>query len=111
MRIVLLILLVLFFSSCTAIIALADSASNSLNLSLPNASQNFQADKFRAGELDCSNAIGSATNWEFGVTGIIQGADNNKQTGDIGVYSRITIPLGARARSRIDCNRLYDKMT
>lgn len=108
MRIVLLILLVLFLSGCTAIIALADSASNSLNLSLPNASQNFQADKFRAGELDCSNAIGSATNWEFGVTGIIQGADNNKQTGDIGVYSRITIPLGARARSRIDCNRLYE---
>jgi hypothetical protein len=87
-------------------IAWADSVSNSLNLSLPNASQNFQADKFRAGELDCSNAIGSATNWEFGVTGLIQ-SDTTK-TGDIGVYSRITIPLGARARSRIDCNRLYE---
>lgn len=73
---------------------------------MPNASQNFQADKFRAGELDCSNAIGSATNWEFGVTGLIQ-SDTTK-TGDIGVYSRITIPLGARARSRIDCNRLYE---
>jgi hypothetical protein len=87
-------------------IAWADSVSNSLNLSLPNSSQNFQADKFRAGELDCSNAIGSATNWEFGVTGLIQ-SDTTK-TGDIGVYSRITIPLGARARSRIDCNRLYE---
>jgi hypothetical protein len=87
-------------------IAWADSVSNSLNLSLPNASQNFQADKFRAGELDCSNAIGSATNWEFGVTGLIQ--SDNKKTGDIGVYSRITIPLGKRAKSRIDCNRLYE---
>ena len=87
-------------------IAWADSVSNSLNLSLPNASQNFQADKFRAGELDCSNAIGSATNWEFGVTGLIQ--SDTTRTGDIGVYSRITIPLGARARSRIDCNRLYE---
>jgi hypothetical protein len=87
-------------------IAWADSVSNSLNLSLPNASQNFQADKFRAGELDCSNAIGSATNWEFGVTGLIQ-SDTTK-TGDIGVYSRITIPLGARSKSRIDCNRLYE---
>ena len=87
-------------------IAWADSVSNSLNLSLPNSSQNFQADKFRAGELDCSNAIGSATNWEFGVTGLIQ--SDVKRTGDIGVYSRITIPLGARARSRIDCNRLYE---
>ena len=86
--------------------AWADSVSNSLNLSLPNASQNFQADKFRAGELDCSNAIGSATNWEFGVTGLIQ--SDTTRTGDIGVYSRITIPLGARARSRIDCNRLYE---
>ena len=87
-------------------IAWADSVSNSLNLSLPNASQNFQADKFRAGELDCSNAIGSATNWEFGVTGLIQ--SDNKKTGDIGVYSRITIPLGSRAKSRIDCNRLNE---
>jgi hypothetical protein len=87
-------------------IAWADSVSNSLNLSLPNSSQNFQADKFRAGELDCSNAIGSATNWEFGVTGLIQ--SDVKRTGDIGVYSRITIPLGGRAKSRIDCNRLYE---
>jgi len=86
--------------------AWADSVSNSLNLSLPNASQNFQADKFRAGELDCSNAIGSATNWEFGVTGLIQ--SDTTRTGDIGVYSRITIPLGGRAKSRIDCNRLYE---
>ena len=58
----------------------ADSASNSLNLSLPSSGSNYQSDKFRAGDLECSNAIGSATQWEFGVTGIIQGSNlvNNK---------------------------------
>jgi len=91
----------------------ADSASNSLNLSLPSSGSNYQSDKFRAGDLECSNAIGSATQWEFGVTGIIQGSNlvNNiktSKTGDIGVYSRIVIPLGKRAKNRIDCNRLFE---
>lgn len=87
----------------------ADSASNSLSLSLPNTGMGYQSDKFRAGELDCSNSIGSATNLEFGVTGIIQGgAFGNKTVGDIGVYSKVTIPLGKVAKSRIDCNRLYE---
>jgi hypothetical protein len=67
----------------------------------------YQSDQFRAGELDCSNAIGSATQLEFGVTGIID-KDMGNQIGDVGVYSRITIPLGKRAKSRIDCNRLYE---
>ena len=92
-------------------IAYSDSASNSLSLSLPNSNTGYQTDKFRAGELDCSNAIGSATNLEFGVTGIIQGgtlANSSNRVGDIGVYSKITIPLGKRAKSRIDCNRLYE---
>ena len=53
---------------CMTTTALADSSS--LNLALPNAPGNYQSDKFRAGDLDCSNAIGSATNLEFGVTGI-----------------------------------------
>jgi hypothetical protein len=89
--------------------------SSSLNLALPGAPGNYQSDKFRAGELDCSNAIGSATNLEVGVTGIIDkgGYDSmnnyfNTQTGDVGVYARITIPLGKRAKNRIDCNRLYE---
>lgn len=87
--------------------------STSLNLAMPNPSQNYQSDKFRAGDLDCSNAIGSATNLEFGVTGIIdKGYDAMNNTfndaGDIGVYARITIPLGKRVKSRIDCNRLYE---
>tara|TARA_R110000823_G_scaffold261056_2_gene381738 strand:+ start:1977 stop:2378 length:402 start_codon:yes stop_codon:yes gene_type:complete len=98
----------LFICSCT--ISWADSASNSLSLSLPNSSAGYQSDKFRAGELDCSNAIGSATQLEFGVTGIIQGGNstNSSKTGDIGIYSRIVIPLGKRVKSRIDCNRLYE---
>lgn len=90
--------------------------SSSLNLALPNASGNYQSDKFRAGDLDCSNAIGSATNLEVGVTGIIDNGyfDNVNnyinETGpvDVGVYARITIPLGKRTKSRIDCNRLYE---
>ena len=95
----------------TASTAYADSSSNSLNLSMPNSSGSYQSDKFRAGELDCSNAIGSATQLEFGVTGLIQGGTsftNGKKVGDIGVYSRIIIPLGKRVKSRINCNRLYE---
>lgn len=90
--------------------------SSSLNLALPAAPGSYQSDKFRAGDLDCSNAIGSATTLEFGVTGIIAngGYDamnnyfNDTRTGDIGVYSRIVIPLGKRVKNRIDCNRLYE---
>ena len=93
-----------------------NAESSSLNLALPSTPGNYQSDKFRAGELDCSNAIGSATNLEFGVTGIISNGDytamneyiNGPKTGDVGVYARITIPLGKVARSRIDCNRLYE---
>ena len=93
-----------------------NAESSSLNLALPSTPGNYQSDKFRAGELDCSNAIGSATNLEFGVTGIISNGDytamneyiNGPKTGNVVVYARITIPLGKVARSRIDCNRLYE---
>ena len=105
------ILLIISLLVCSYIPSWADSTSNSLSLSLPNSSMSYQADKFRAGELDCSNAIGSATQREFGVTGIIQGgtiSTDSKKTGDIGVYSRIIIPLGKIVKSRIDCNRLYE---
>ena len=104
MRILFLVLLV--FARAT----FADSTSNSLSLSLPNSGTNYQSDSFRSGDLDCTNAIGSATNIEFGLTSIIQGgtAENSGKTGDIGIYSKITIPLGKRAKSRIDCNRLYE---
>ena len=85
-------------------------ANGSLNLTLPTPSQNFQSDKFRAGELDCSNAIGGGTNLEFGVTGFIDNGvaenflDDPKQ---VGVYGRITIPLDG-PRERINCNILYE---
>jgi len=94
----------------------AYAESNSLSLALPGAPNTYQSDKFRAGELDCSNAIGSATNLEFGVTGLVSTPDGlqatndyiNGRTKDVGVYARITIPLGKRAKSRIDCNQLYE---
>ena len=110
MRIWLCILIIMFVTSCSVVRAFADSASNSLSLSLPNSGTNYQSDSFRSGDLDCTNAIGSATNIEFGLTSIIQGgtAENSGRTGDIGIYSKITIPLGKRAKSRIDCNRLYE---
>ena len=110
MKIWICILVVMLMASCSTISALADSTSNSLSLSLPNSGTNYQSDSFRSGDLDCTNAIGSATNIEFGLTSIIQGgtAENSGRTGDIGIYSKITIPLGKRAKSRIDCNRLYE---
>lgn len=84
--------------------------TSSLNLAIPGLPQNYQSDRFRAGDLDCSNAIGSATQLEFGVTGVLnkdQGL-GNVNGGDIGVYSRIVIPLGKRVKSRVDCNKLYE---
>ena len=104
-------LFIVFFTFVKVCIVFADSTSNSLSLSLPHSGGNYQSDSFRAGELDCSMALGSATNLEFGLTSIIQGgtATNSGKTGDIGIYSKITIPLGRRNKgSRIDCNRLYE---
>lgn len=105
----------LAFLICT-LIWMSASFADSLSLSLPGAPGSYQSDKFRAGDLDCSNAIGSATNLELGVTGIIAngGYDslnnyfNDVRAGDVGVYARITIPLGKRVKSRVDCNRLYE---
>ena len=100
----------IFSILCLTTYAHADTSS-SLNLSLPGMPQNYQSDKFRAGDLDCSNAIGSATQLEYGVTGIINQGDsfnNNDFIRDIGVYARIVIPLGKRVKSRIDCNKLYE---
>ena len=92
--------------------ALADNSS--LNLQIPSSSSNYQSDKFRAGDLDCSNAIGGATNVELGVTGIINNATGpfdssdamNPTTRDVGIYARVTIPLDA-PKDRINCNTLY----
>lgn len=92
--------------------ALADSSS--LNLALPNMGSTYGTDSIRAGDLDCKNAIGGATNFELGVTGIVDNAVSpfesedpaNPQTKDIGIYARIVIPLDA-PKERINCNTLY----
>lgn len=93
----------------------ANAESSSLNLALPSAPSTFGQDSIRAGELDCKNAIGGATQLELGVTGIVDnyqspfggGYDpNNTQSRDIGVYARIVIPLD-KPKERINCNSLY----
>ena len=96
----------------TATTAHADGSS-SLNLALPSTPQAYGQDSIRAGELDCKNAIGGATNMEFGVTGIIDNADTpfgnseGPSSRDIGVYARIIIPLDG-PKERINCNDLYE---
>ena len=95
---------------------LANADSGSVSLALPSAPGNYQSDKFRTGDLDCSNAIGSATQLELGVTGLIDGGYyndlnnyiNDRRVDNVGVYARIVIPLGAKPKERIDCNRLYE---
>lgn len=88
------------------------NSSSSLNLAIPAPAQSYQSDRIRAGELDCSNAIGGGTNIEFGVTGIINRVDDplatnyGDRTKDVGVYARITIPLD-KPKERINCNTLY----
>jgi len=90
----------------------AFAENRSLNLQLPNAQGSFSQDSFRSGEMDCKNAIGGATQLEFGVTGIIDNYESplDRSTGnttkDVGVYARITIPLDG-PKERINCNTLY----
>ena len=104
----------LYFMLTLLICTNAYAESSSLNLQLPNNSGNYASDKFRAGDLDCSNAISGATELEFGVTGIIDNyespfssdSSSGASTKDIGVYARITIPLD-KPRERINCNTLY----
>lgn len=105
----------------------AYAQSSSLNLALPQSPQSFQSDRVRAGDLECSAAIGSSTNVEFGVVGILNqndpwdqyrinaGVPTNDAMGlgynddfmrDVGVYAKITIPIGA-PKERLNCNALY----
>ena len=83
-------------------------------MTLPGASQSYGQDSIRAGELDCKNSIGGATNLEFGLTGIIDnynspfgGGNDLDSTRDVGVYARIVIPLD-KPKERINCNSLYE---
>ena len=95
--------------------------SQSLNMNLPNTPQSYQQDRIRAGDLECSMAIGSSTHVEFGVVGILNEDDPtyNLANGDpynnynydnfmrdVGVYGKIVVPIGAPL-SRLNCNALY----
>jgi len=93
--------------------------NNGINLALPQGQRSFQSDRVRAGDLECSAAIGSSTNVEFGVVGILNQNDpfynnldptynfnNDSFMRDVGVYGRITIPIGA-PKERLNCNALY----
>ena len=97
---------------CVFLCSLAQANTGSLNLSLPGAYGSYQSDSFRANGLDCSMAIGSSTNVEFGVVGVINrdtssiSTSQNDPGRNIGVYGRITIPIGA-PKERLDCNELY----
>tara|TARA_R110002167_G_scaffold110271_1_gene280739 strand:- start:138 stop:530 length:393 start_codon:yes stop_codon:yes gene_type:complete len=85
----------------------ANAESSSLALQLPSPPLNYQSDRFRAGNLDCSNAVGGATNLEFGVTGVMTDMNSATYEGkDIGIYARIVIPLD-KPKSRINCNDLF----
>ena len=95
-------------------------ANGSMNMTIPTTPQSYQSDRIRAGDLDCQNAIGSSTNLEFGVMGIVDQNDpfsntlmadptvnmNSQRMTDVAVYARINIPIGA-PKERINCNTLY----
>lgn len=99
-----------------ALCVVASSAvaeSNNLALTLPNPPMNYQSDRFRAGNLDCSNAVGGGVNLEFGVTGVLNNVGNSVdmyqnplQSKDVGLYARVVIPLD-KPKSRINCDDLY----
>ncbi len=99
-----------------ALCVVASSAvaeSNNLALTLPNPPMNYQSDRFRAGNLDCSNAVGGGVNLEFGVTGVVNNvggtfssSGNLSQGKDVGLYARVVIPLD-KPKSRINCDDLY----
>ena len=66
--------------------------------------------------MDCSMAIGSGVNVEFGVVGVMTNNDTNTiatasnfapQSKDVGVYARMIIPIGM-PKGRVDCTTLYD---
>ena len=104
---------IVFFGITLGTSAMAENSS--LGLQLPNAGSTYGQDSIRAGDLDCKNAIGGATQLEFGVTGIVDNyespfGDSNPadihSTKDVGVYARIVIPLD-KPKERINCNSLY----
>lgn len=103
------ILFIIFFISVNVY------AVDSLNLSIPLSPGQYQNDHIRAEGMECSMAIGSGTNLEFGVLGIANNDNNTSIIGSslnqnigkqVGVYGRLIIPIGA-PKTRLDCNLLY----
>lgn len=92
----------------------AMAESSSMSLSLPSSGMSYGTDSIKAGDLDCKNSIGGSTNFELGLTGVINNVTglftdddiNNPQSKDVGVYARLIIPLDAPSE-RINCNTLY----
>lgn len=88
--------------------------SSSMSLSLPSSGLSYGTDSIKAGDLDCKNSIGGSTNFELGLTGVINNVTGifstedlkNPQSKDVGVYARLVIPLDAPTE-RINCNTLY----
>lgn len=109
---------ILWFTIALVASVSAYGQNNGLNLTIPQAQQSFQQDRIRSGDVECSAAIGSSTNVEFGVVGMLNQNDpyymdpyappvyDDNFVRDIGVYGRITIPIGA-PKERLNCNALY----
>lgn len=109
---------ILWFTIALVVSVGAYGQNNGLNLTIPQAQQSFQQDRIRSGDVECSAAIGSSTNVEFGVVGMLNQNDpyyadpygppvmSDNFVRDIGVYGRITIPIGA-PKERLNCNALY----
>lgn len=92
---------------------LASAQNSGIGLSLPNGQASYGQDSIRSGDIDCKNSIGGATQFEFGITGIIDNyaspfgsPDYGNSEKDIGLYARIVIPLD-KPKERINCNSLY----
>ena len=98
--------------------------NTSLNMNLPGMGQTYAYDRIRAGTFECQNAIGAASNVEFGVVGFLNNDDPYSQQyyntynqqdysipcmspQDVGVYAKINIPIGG-PKERINCNTLYE---
>jgi len=87
-------------------------ASNSLNLQIPGAYNNYSYDEVRTTDnFSCKNAISGTTQFELGMTGIVNNASspfdsNPDTTKDIGLYARIIMPVG-KIPERVNCNALY----
>ena len=96
------------------LVGTAMAESNSMSLSLPSSGMSYGTDSIKAGDLDCKNSIGGSTNFELGLTGVINNVTGifstanikEPQSKDIGVYARLVIPLDAPTE-RINCNTLY----